>query len=123
MKEHVIIFPENNRTFGVSEKFLDEEDLKFLKDLAEYLKNNNEKPVVEITVESKDRNGIINRINIYIKTSEHKLAIKNVYCGGIYGTDRIFEVLYSLEYLFEDLIGEKFDHYANYSISNSYKIL
>jgi hypothetical protein len=123
MKEYVIAFPENNRIFGISKKFLKKKDLEFLKDLAEYLMKSNERPIVEIVETSKDSHGIVNRINIYIKTPEHRLTIRNVYCGGAYGTDRILGVLYNLENVLEELVGENSDQYAGLSISSNYKIL
>ena len=122
-KEKIIVLPENNRTFGIDEKFLTEDDLEFLREFAKYLKSNNIKPNVEVSVVSKDKHGIVNRINIYIDAGDFRVVFKNVYCGGVLGSDRIFEVLYHLEYLFEELIGERFDHYADYSISRNYRML
>lgn len=116
-------FNPNGRKWGILKEAFDEEEKEILKDFGAYLKKNNIKPKVEITINSVDRNRIINRINIYIEAGDYKLIFKNVYCGGMFGMDRVFKTLYDFEYCLTDFMGEEFDHYKDYSLSNKYRIL
>ena len=116
-------FGVRNRTWGIDKRFFDDDDLKILKGFAKYVRENNIKSNVEIVIVSTDRYKVINRINIYIENDKYDIAFKNVYIGGVYGTDRIFECLYNFEYLLGDLIKEKFEHYVDYSLSNKYTLL
>jgi len=113
----------NNRTFGIEKKDFDAEQLKALKSFAEFVKTNNVKSTVKVTIQGFDKHKVINRINIYIENENASLIFRNIYCGGLYGSDRIFQVLYSFEYLLSDLLGSEFEHYKNYSLSNGYQLL
>ena len=116
-------FGMKNRTWGIDKRFFTNDELEILKAFAEYVKNNNIKSDVKVTIVSTDRYKVINRVNIYIENDEFELTFKNVYIGGVYGTDRIFECLYGFEYLLSDLIKSNFEHYKDYSLSNRYKLL
>ena len=123
-KESIYLIKErNNRTFGIKKEDFSKEKLDKLKEFGEYITNNNIKSKVEVTIVSIDKNKIINKINIYIKNDKYALTFKNVYCGGVYGTDRIFDVLYNFEYVLEDLLGVTFNHYGDYSLSKNYLLL
>jgi len=124
MKEVVLTKKENNRTFGIKKEDFTKEQLKILKEFAEWVKKNNIKSDVGVAIQGLDRYKVINRINIYIRNKKFNIILKNVYCGGMWGADRIFQVLYSFEYLLSDLLGkEEFEHYKDYSLSNGYKLL
>lgn len=119
----------NNRTFGIRKTDFNTEQLEALKTFANYIKNNNIKSDVKVSIRGYDSYKIINRINIYIENKYASLIFRNIYCGGVYGTDRIFETLYNFEYLLNDLIrnskeqNNTFNHYENYSLSNHYQLL
>ena len=113
----------NNRIFGIRKTDFTKQQLEILKEFTQYIKHNNIKSDVKVTIRGFDKYKIINRINIYIENKKFNLIFRNIYCGGMYGSDRIFQVLYSFEYLLSDLINSEFEHYKNYSLSNDYKLL
>jgi len=53
---------------------------------------------------------VINRIAIRIESKKHLIIFDNVYCGGIYGTDRIYEVLYQLDTDLYKLVNGNYGH-------------
>jgi len=112
---HICYMGDVNQTFGIRKTDFTETDIKILKQFTHYIMKNNIKSDVIITSVSFGRYKIINRINIYIENKRYKITLKNVYCGGVYGTDRIFSV--------GELAKKKFEHYTDYSLSNKYKWL
>ncbi|MHA1329456.1 MAG: hypothetical protein ACTSR2_00125 [Candidatus Hodarchaeales archaeon] len=122
-----VTLPRNNRTYGVPRDITEIEEIKsFLVNFTKKLVEKKEKPMVIVRVEDKDNTKTINRVSFRILLVDYEIIIKNVYCGGVWGMDRIFSVLYN----FEDLLSRitfgdynSFDHYSDYSLSNNYKLL
>lgn len=123
----VVNMPVSNRTFGVSKDILTIKEIKdFIIDFTKKLVNDNKKPVVIVKVNGVDRYNIINRISFRVILNDRDMIFNDVYCGGMYGADRIFQVLYNFEYLLSKTAfnnSNTFDHYAEYSLSNKYVML
>jgi len=122
-----ITLPRNNRTYGIPRDVVEIKEIKsFLANFTKKLVEEKEKPMVIVRVEDKDNTKTINRISFRILLNNYEVIIKNIYCGGVWGMNRIFSVLYE----FEDLLSyitfgdyNSSDHYSDYSLSNNYKLL
>ncbi len=112
----------NNRHFGIKLDKLNAFETELLKEFANYIITNDVRSLVLIQIGGFDKHGIINRINIRIVNDCFDIAFLNIYCGGVIGSDRIFEVLYKFEDELARLSNLQFNHYSNYSLSNNYKL-
>ena len=49
-----------------------------------------------IVATSTDKYGIVNRFDLIYFKDNIRLELKNIYCGGGYGSNRIFDAIYNL---------------------------
>ena len=90
----------NKRVFGVDLREFTEEEKKTLRAWVKHVikkKNINEKCFNFIIVaDSFDRNKTINRFSIYYYDGVYSIRLNKIYSGGVYGSDRVLEVIYLL---------------------------
>jgi len=106
-KRLVCVFPRKNQKFGVPIEALNDYQISILKEFAK------DKSEVKVFVLKKDTDKyrvIINRIAIRIESERHLIIFDNVYCGGIYGRNRVYEVLYQLDADLYKLVNGDYGH-------------
>ena len=105
-KRLVCILPRKNQKFGVPIEALNDYQISVLK---EFVKDESEAKVF-ILIKNMDKHKVINRIAIRIESKKHLIIFDNVYCGGIYRTDRIYGVLYQLDTDLYKLVNGNYGH-------------
>ena len=117
-------FDKNNRTFGINEKALSDEEKEILVLFTGHVVYHNSPSDCYVLIKNIDRNGLVNRIAIRIENKKFLILFDDVYCGGLHGSDRVFEVLYQFEQLLialtygDNTYTYDFKHYVGYSLSN-----
>jgi|GEM_PF-5657807 len=119
----IVTFPENNQEFGIPRNIIENDKIRrFLMKFVTKLVNQEIQPQVIVKTESVDDRKIINRFSVRIIDDSIEILIRNIYCGGIYGMDRIYFVLYNFEELLSKLCPG-FNRHTSFSISQNYVML